>query len=363
MNIPFGRLFGAILLVAGCSIGAGMLGIPVLSALGGFIPSLILFIICWLFMVATGLLMLEVNLSCSKDANISSMADETLGKKGKWISLLLFAFLFYSLMVAYTAASGSLITDFFLGFFGWKIPSWMGSLGFVILFGLLIYIGTHVVDLFNRLLMIGLIVSYVVVVFLGFRHIDSKLLLHMNWKASLLVIPTMIISFGYHNLIPSLRSYLYENVKALRIAIVVGSFIPLLVYLAWQTLILGLVPYSDFGHALDTGATATQSLRESVGSTKVVILAEFFSFFAIITSFLAVALSIVHFLADGLHMEKKGIQKIFLCFLALAPPFFFAISYPHIFLVALNYAGAFGAVILFGVLPALMAWSGAIISG
>jgi tyrosine-specific transport protein len=35
-----------------------------------------------------------------------------------------------------------------------------------------------------------------------------------------------------------------------------------------------------------------------------------------------------------------------------------ALVYPNMFLAALNYAGAFGAVVLFGILPALMAWCG-----
>lgn len=352
----FGRVFGAILLVAGCSIGAGMLGIPVLSAMGGFFPSLLLFVICWLFMLSTAFLMLEVIIALPKEANILSMASHTLGTVGKASCWLLFSFLFYSLMVAYSAASGSVIVDF-MSFFGLSLPLWVGSLSFALLFGLLIYLGTHVVDQFNRFLMVGLIVTYLIVVILGAKHIESKFLLHINWKASLLVIPTMIISFGYHNLIPSLSSYLSRDTKALRLAIILGSLIPLLVYLAWQMIILGQVPYTDFGTALDAGSTATQALKDSVGTSTVVVLAECFSFFAIVTSFLGVALSIVHFLSDGLKIKQKGYRKGVLCFLALAPPFFFSISYPGIFLTALNFAGAFGSAILFGVFPPLMVWS------
>ncbi len=37
------NLLGGILLIAGCCIGAGMLGLPVLSALAGFTPSLFMF--------------------------------------------------------------------------------------------------------------------------------------------------------------------------------------------------------------------------------------------------------------------------------------------------------------------------------
>ncbi len=56
-----GSVLGGVLLVTGCCIGAGMLGLPVMSALTGFYPTLAMFIVGWLFMAVTGLLLLEVN--------------------------------------------------------------------------------------------------------------------------------------------------------------------------------------------------------------------------------------------------------------------------------------------------------------
>ena len=50
-NTNSGSVAGGILLIAGCCIGAGMLGLPVLSAIAGFEPSVILFFISWIFMV------------------------------------------------------------------------------------------------------------------------------------------------------------------------------------------------------------------------------------------------------------------------------------------------------------------------
>lgn len=83
-----------------------------------------------------------------------------------------------------------------------------------------------------------------------------------------------------------------------------------------------------------------------------------FAFFAIVTSFLSVALSFIDFLADGLNIKKTPKGKVVLVLLVLGPPFLCAFLYPTIFLIALNTAGGFGAVILFGILPALMVWKG-----
>ncbi len=57
-------------------------------------------------------------------------------------------------------------------------------------------------------------------------------------------------------------------------------------------------------------------------------------------------------------IKKNPMGKIKLCLLTLTPPFIFSLIYPKVFLVALSAAGAYGAVTLFGVIPALMVWVG-----
>ena len=140
--------------------------------------------------------------------------------------------------------------------------------------------------------------------------------------------------------------------------IVIGSAIPLIIYLLWEWVILGLTPLSEFQEALDQGEIATQALKDAVGASWIGDVAQTFAFFAIVTSFLSVAISFVDFLADGLSIKKDFFGKIILALLVLGPPLLFALFYPSIFLVALNYAGGYGAVIIFGIIPALMVWEG-----
>lgn len=353
-----GSVLGGTLLVAGCCIGAGMLGLPVLSAQAGFQPSVAMFFICWLFMLCTGLLLLEVNLWYGGDVSIITMAERTLGRPGKIVSWLVYLFLFYSLMVAYVAASGALMTDFIGEATGHYWHHSVGGFLFCLLFGVLLYLGTGAMDWFNRLLMLGLIISYVSLVIVGASHVEPSLLKHRDWSAVTAVIPAVIISFGFHNLIPSLTTYFDSRRKPLILAIVIGSAIPLAIYLLWEWIILGIVPLQDFKIALDQGEIATEALKNAVGASWVLDVAQAFAFFAIVTSFLSVSLSFVDFLADGLKIKKTPVGKVSLALLVLLPPFLCALIYPTIFLVALNSAGGFGAVILFGILPALMAWKG-----
>ena len=356
-----GSVFGAILLITGCCIGAGMLGMPVMSAMAGFFPSLIVFLFSWIFMTTTALLLLEVNLWFSDDVSIISMADRTLGRFGKAVAWICYIFLFYTLGIAYIAGSGELLADFFLSTFQMNIPNWVGSLAVSALFGLFVYSGTRTVDLFNRLLMAGLAITYVLLVSFGAPHVKEENLSFTNWSAAPFAIPIMIISFGFHNLIPSLTTYLKGNAKNLKIAIISGSAIALTIYLLWEFVILGLIPLTDqqtMVGAMDHNNMATEILSRAVGTNSIVRLTQYFAFFAIVTSFLGNSLSFVDFLADGLNMKKNSQNKLWICFLVIAPPFSLAMIYPKIFLIALNYAGAFGAVTLFGILPALMVWAG-----
>lgn len=361
-----GSLFGAILLIAGCCIGAGMLGLPVISAVAGFKPSLLMFLLSWLFMTATALLLLEVNLWFSHEVSLISMAGNTLGTLGKIIAWTCFVFLFYALGVAYLAGSGELIADFVHNLWDIHLPHWVGSALVGVIFGIFVYAGTHAVDWFNRLLMVGLIASYLLLVALGSPHVDSRNLQYQDWSSATLVLPIMIISFGFHNMIPSLSTYLGRDVKRLRVAILSGSCLALVVYLIWEWLILGLVSSDGEGgflHVIDEGNMATELLESAVGSLWVTDVVQYFAFFAILTSFLGNSLSFVDFLSDGLRIKKKALGKLCLCMLVLVPPFILSLIYPRIFLMALNYAGTFGAVTLFGILPALMVWQGRYVKG
>lgn len=353
-----GSILGGTLLIAGCCIGAGMLGLPVLSAASGFIPSLVIFLACWIFMMATGFLVLEVNLWFGKEVSLITMTKKTLGIPGAIISWTIFSFLFYSLIVAYTAASESLIHGFFEQFAGFDLPQNFGSGLFILFFGSLLFIGIGAVDWFNRCLMLGLISTYILLVFTGIPHIESKNLIQKNWSMATTVIPVAIISFGFHNMIPSLTSYFKSDARSLKFTLFLGSGLTLIIYLLWEFLILGIVPTEHFKDALDKGEIATQALKNVVGAAWILDIAELFAFFAIVTSFLSVALSFVDFLADGLKIPKDTRGKLILISMVLIPPFFCAILYPTIFLSALNFAGGFCTVILFGILPSLMVWKG-----
>src|SRR5262245_13572036 len=97
------RLIGGILLVAGTTIGAGMLAIPVVSSFGGFFSSFALLFFCWLFFFYTAWILLDVNLASPGAENLISMVGRALGPLGKAVCWVAYLLLLYSLTAAYIA--------------------------------------------------------------------------------------------------------------------------------------------------------------------------------------------------------------------------------------------------------------------
>ena len=102
-------VLGGALLVAGSCIGAAMLAMPLRAGFAGYIPSSVAFFICWVFMLTTALMLVEVNVHIGQGCSLVSMADKTLGRWGKICTWFLFLCLFYALMVAYSFESGLLL--------------------------------------------------------------------------------------------------------------------------------------------------------------------------------------------------------------------------------------------------------------
>lgn len=348
------KTLSASLLIAGTAIGAGMLGISLSTGKAGFIPGSLITVLVWLFMLATGLLFLEATLWMEKGANVLSIGERFLGKPGKWFSGGLFIFLYYCLMVAYYSGGSPLISSFL----GVKMNPWMANALFGLIFGTMVWIGISFIDRFNYLLMAGLIVSYVFLVGLGSKEVQIEKLLFQDWKEMLWGAPILFAAFGYHNVIPSLADHYARNGRMMRWAIFFGTLIPLIVYSLWQWLTMGILSQEMLDATIQKGMPVTNALQVLTHNPWIPRLANYLAFFAIVTSFLGVAFSMVDFLGDGLRMRRTGLHRLLLCLLVFVPPFIFASFNPGVFLLALGVAGGFGEAYLNGVFPVLTVWLG-----
>lgn len=349
-----GSVLGGALLVAGTTIGGGMLALPVLTSPGGFIPSLFLYFACWLFMTLTGLLFLELSLQMPEEANLITMAKKTLGKGGEIVAWGLYLFLFYCLTIAYIVGCGDIMSEFFQNL----LPRAFGPLIFLLIFAPFIYFGAKLVSQLNYYLMFALAIFFFSFVILGLPSVEIHNLELRHWRLSLLALPIAFIAFAYQGIIPTLVSYLHRDKEKITKSIWIGTVIPLLTYILWQWLILGIVPFSGehgLKEALEKGHNAVFPLKHHLNSPAIYTLGQYFAFFALLTSFFGVTLGLKDFLADGLKIKKTPRGKLVLVNLICLPPLAIAMIYPNIFLQALDIAGGYGSALLLGLLPIIMA--------
>lgn len=335
-----------------------MLAMPIMTGLFGFIGTVVILIACWLFMYWTATLILEASLQFDEKASFISMARETLGKGGAFVTWVTFLLLFYSLVGAYLSGSGRIMIDALETIFHVELPPFCDILPLLVIFAPFLYFGLSVVDHLNRYLMIGMILSYVAIIFWLLPRINPDNLLYVDWKYSLLSFSVVVTSFGYHVMIPTLVSYLDRDVKNIKRCLFFGSFIPLCIYFLWEVVILGSVPVhgaQGLAVAFLTDEPLARVLRFQVQSDFIAALVRGFSIFAIVTSFLGVAQGLFDFLKDGLNARGSHRRRLLAFFATFLPPVAFVVLFEQGFITLLEYAGALISIIL-GIIPILIVW-------
>lgn len=352
-----GHVLGGAFLIAGTTIGVGMLALPIATGPAGFLPSILIYLACWAFMLCTGLLMLEAMSWLPPDSNLITMADRLLGKTGKTVCWLVYLFLFESVMVSHLAGGGGITSEILHGGLG-LIPS---ILLYTLLFSPVVYLGTRAVDRINLLMFSGVLISYILFILFSASHVEVAKLTQQDWGKAWAAVPILFTAFTFQVILPTLVTYMKGDMGKVRKAIFYGTSIPLVVYIIWQVLILGIVPVEGPYGLIDAatrGENAVMPLKHFVGNPVVIGIGRAFAFFTMTASYIALSLAFLDFLADGLKVQKVGLKKGILCLGVFLPPLIISIYNPNIFLNALRYAGGISCATLFGLFPPLMVWSG-----
>jgi tyrosine-specific transport protein len=356
------RLIGGILLIVGTAIGGGMLALPIAASQLGFWNSCLLLLVSWLIMTVGAFLILEVNLWLPANSNLISMAKLTLGRKGQIVAWIVYLLLLYSLIAAYIAGGGDFLQNL-ISKAGIHIPQWLASILFTLILGSVVYHGIRSVDYVNRGLMFTKLGVYILLIAMVLAFVSPAKLAGGEFKYVTTGITVMLTSFGFATIVPSLRGYFHDDVKKLRLAILIGSLIPLVCYILWDLAIMGVIA-RDGGHGLismihsnhSTSDLANQ-LSTTLNKEIITAMTRIFTSICLATSFLGVSLGLTDFIADGLKKTKAGKDNLTVQALTFIPPLAIVLVDPRIFITALSYAGIY-CMILLVLLPALMAWQG-----
>lgn len=345
-----GSVWGSAGLVAGTTVGAGILALPAVTDEAGFVASSLTIGVVCVFSIMTGLLVAEVNVNTmcelgSGGVSLVSMAERTLGKNGTRAAGATYVFLHYALLVAYISKGGGILANYIQG------PDWLGSLVFNLILGGLCYTANpKLLDRVNGALVGAVVLSFLGLLAVAAGGVNLDLLSRSDWSKVPDTIPVVSLAFVYHNIVPVIATNLEGDIAKVRTAIVTGSLIPLTMFVLWNGAILGSLEPSMMEGFQDP----LELLMSS--STTVGPLIESFSILAIATSYIGFVLGLSDFLSDAMKLPSGEKQAIPFA-ITLGPPFVLALTFPDVFFKALDAAGTYGVLVLFGIIPAVMTWS------
>lgn len=357
------KIINALFLIAGTCIGGGMLALPISSSQSGFWPSVAVMFIACVFMTVTGLLFLEATLWMKKETHIISLSKEFLNRFGQVVCWVVYLFIGYASLVAYTSGGGKEVSFVLTDILNIPFSVTWGSVLFLVLFGGIIYLGYRVVERVNTILFISMMLAYLFMIGAAPKEINFQLLERQEWNTNHLffIMPLMLTTFSFPGIVPTIVPYLNRDVKAIRLAIIGGTSLTFIVYFIWLLMVFGTVPYEGphgLQAALVSDIPATECLHYAIQNPILSYVAQFFAFFALTTSFLGIGYALLDFLADGIGISKVGKGNLVLNLLIAVPTLIFALYFQRAFITALELSGGIGDSLINGLIPVLIIWTG-----
>jgi tyrosine-specific transport protein len=343
-------------LIVGNLIGAGILALPINTGLAGFIPS-----ICGLFLTSAAMFYSSIILSREATHkqqsafNYPSLYLEHLGRAGQWIAVVANLIILYGLLTAYLTGITTIINNLF----HLNIPNLWLMLGFFALTSLISLASVNKIMKYIAILVVAKCAVFVVIASMAGGHVKAANLAHTNWPLFICGIPILVTAFHFHNIIPAICESLHWEQKVISRTLLIGMAMGFVMNAAWLLVGIGVLPLdnSPIGliNAFEKNLPATIPLAEAMGSQTFLLLSSCFAMVAITTAYLANGMGLIGFMDDLTSQQLGKVNPVLSRLLAFVPPLVIAVAYPDLFLKAIDFAGGFGIVTLFGVLPSIIA--------
>ncbi len=349
-------MLGVAFLITGNLIGAGILGLPIITGLAGFIPALAGMLVVGGAMFYTAIVLgKEATAVRSNTFNYPSLYRKYLGSAGKWVAILANMIILYGLLTAYLTGATTIIVNLF----HFPFPKIWVMLGFFAIITTLTVTNMSVLKKYNAVLMFLLWGSFAVIVCISERYVKLERLTYEHWSYLPLAIPIIVTAFHFHNIIPTICQGLKWDSRVIWKTMLFGMIIGLVMNAVWVQVGIGALPLKEGGQSIVNAFVhnlpATVPMSTEIHSTVFGVGALLFALLAIATSYLANATGLLAFIKDLTVNYFKISSRPLVIALTFLPPLIISIVYPNIFLDALNIVGGVGIVILFGILPSMLA--------
>jgi tryptophan-specific transport protein len=365
MNSPKNKsVLTAVMITSGCTIGAGMFSLPVVSSGMWLAFSIFCLLIIWYMNYLSAIYVLEINVQFSPGASFDTLVKKILGNKWNLITGLAIAFLLYILLYAYFSAFGSIISNT-LDWEIFKENKWSQSILSLVFGGFLaviVWLSTSFVGRISTILVFSMIVTFIISMSGLALNVEAVKLFNIGasdsnysqyvWAA----LPYYMTSFGFVSIVPSLYKHYEGKPQTIKKGLLYGSLIALVVYLLFIFVSFGNISRDAFIVINQAGGNMGVMVNalEQNGANKIVNIAlHIFSNFAIISSFLAVGLGLFDYIADKFSFEDTRKGRFYSACITFLPPGIASFFFPNGFIQAIGFAGLV-MVFAFVLVPFLM---------
>ena len=356
MKNPTLKIFTAALMISGNTIGAGILGLPILGGMAGALPSIAGLMAIWMVMLGTAFVLAWRMTSHGPEVTgLPSLFQKELGPFGKGFATIGYLINYFGILVAYLCGGATIICHLF----DINIPQSIVTLIlFTILTGITLF-GVEVVRKSNAALMALLFVAFLYLIIVSGKSVHLQWFRYTDWHFFPVVFPVFICAFTYHNTIPIVVRVLDYDRPSINKALMVGTVIPLILSILWTLSVIGCLPLEGVGkdtihNAFKENFPATIPLAHILDSNVFTTISLIFSLLAIATSYMAVGTGLLNFMKDLSQPLLKKRNHATDALLAFGLPLFITLYYPDLFLMALNVAGGVGIGMVFGILPGMI---------
>jgi amino acid permease len=223
--------------LTGTIIGAGILGLPYAFAKSGFLVGLFWLIVLGAVMIFVNLALGEVTLRTKGKHQLSGYAEKYLGIWGKRLMFFAMIFGIYSALLAYLVGEGQSFSNLIPG----NTHPLVYGIAFWLIMTLLLREGLRGLKKIETWGVIAIIVI-VVGIFIRFVQFVEPANL-MAWNQSYFTIPIGVVLFallGFTS-IPELRKEIKGQEKLLKKAIILGTLIPIILYIIFSGIFIGVL--------------------------------------------------------------------------------------------------------------------------
>lgn len=354
-------ILGGTMIIAGTSIGAGMLALPTISAGMWFYWSLAMLLGTWLLMLLSSQALLEVNLHYEPGASFHTLVKDTLGPSWNIINGFSVAFVLYILVYAYVSGGGSIVRHSAMAIFGVEPSKFLAGITFAVILTACVWWSTWIVDRISVIMMGGMVITFILSMTGLLSQIRMGVLLDAGGTGGqaifvLVALSTYLTSFCFHASVPSMVKYFGKDPRRINKCLVYGTIIALLCYVTWITAADGNISREQFKAVIAAGGNVGDLVKAAGANTDsgfILRMLDSFAAMAVATSFLGAGLGLFDYIADMFKFDDSCMGRTKTALVTFLPPTLGGLLFPNGFLLAIGWAGLF-ATIWSVIVPAMM---------